>query len=163
MAKANKLVLSKRQSIWKYKEKNADTTIQELAQKFNCTINQARKAVEDGRAGKLTRTKITKNKAIYTEETMNQNPDILLEKQFNIAVAELDADTTLDVESRINLLSKCINIRKTLQSLRLERYIKRADSVLFGIVIRMYEPEASDDRVIEIYKQAVEIYQSEAG
>ncbi len=158
MAKANKLVISTRQRIGKYKEENPDTTLAELAAKFNCTFNQARKAVADWNEGTLRRPAVRKQTIKIDTDS---NSDEIIERQFHLAVCQLEADSEMTVETRINLVEKCIKIRKILQSLRLERHIKRADAVLFGIIVKMYEPDASDDRIIEIYNQAVEIYKNE--
>ena len=164
MAKAFKLPISARQKIGKYKEKNPTATIQEIADKFGCTYQQARKAINDWDAGALSRPRANiKQKSPFEggkgDVSSDKSADQILEEQF-LNACELLETATLSVDVRIQLIEKCYNMRKTIQQLRLEKHIKQADATLIGIIVRMFEPEASDDRIIEIYKEAYAMYKS---
>lgn len=163
MAKAFKLPISTRQKIGKYKEKNPTATIQEIADKFGCTYQQARKAINDWEAGALSRPRATKPPKSPTRESVageeRQSADQILEEQF-LNACELLETATLTVDIKIQLIEKCYNMRKTIQQLRLEKHIKQTDATLIGIIVRMFEPEASDDRVIEVYREAYAMYKS---
>lgn len=168
MAKAFKLPISARQKIGRYKEKNPTATIQEIADKFGCTYQQARKAINDWDAGALSRPRATKPPKTSKQSpfeggkgdvSSDKSADQILEEQF-LNACELLETATLSVDVRIQLIEKCYNMRKTIQQLRLEKHIKQADATLIGIIVRMFEPEAPDDRIIEIYKEAYAMYKS---
>lgn len=158
--KALKLCISTRQSIGKYKEKNPNATIGEIAAKFRCTYQQARKAINDWETGQLSRPRASKGEKSVKANTITESPDTLLENQFQLALSSMELNKDMPSETRIQLLEKCFSMRKIIQSLRLEKHIKRADAALIGIIIRKFEPDASDDRIIEIYQESHEKYRS---
>ena len=111
----------------------------------------------------MSRPRATKPPKSATRESIageeRQSADQILEEQF-LNACELLETATLAVDSKIQLIEKCYNMRKTIQQLRLEKHIKQTDATLIGIMVRMFEPEASDDRIIEIYKEAYAMYKS---
>lgn len=155
--KALKMTISTRQRIGKFREDNPKIPITEIAEKFNCTYQQARKAIEDWKNGNLSRPRNRKSKNIEIAD-ITTPPDTMLENQFRIVLGSLESNLDLTVDVRTQLLDKCFSMRKQIQSLRLEHHIKRADAALIAIIIRKYEPTASDDRVLEIYQESLDIY-----
>jgi len=49
-------------------------------------------------------------------------------------------------------------MRKTLQQINLENHIKKTDAGIIANIIRKFKPDAGDDDIIKIYKEAVELW-----
>lgn len=126
--KANTLTLQRRQQIGRYKEKFPTATYGEIAEKFNVTYNQARNACNDFKAGKLHRTRPRPKPKPVRDIVEKFSADELLERQYHTAVAALESNINIAVDERIKLLESMFQMRKILQNLRLEAYIKRADA-----------------------------------
>jgi len=142
-----------RQRIGVFKRRNPNANYWEIADKFNCTYDQARRACHDYEAGKLTRS-APKAKPIDTDiVSTGKTADQLLESQFEYALVSLDLDKDIRIDSRVQYLDKLFGMRKTIQQVKLESHIKRLDATIIGAIIRRYEPDASDERIIEIYKE----------
>lgn len=159
--KAPKLPIQKRLAIARWKEKYPKATFYEIAEEFNCTYDQARQAWRDYIDGKLTRRKPTRKKINVEDIMTKDNADEILERQYHRAVAELEATNSISVEERVGLLEDLFSMRKILQQIKLENYIKRIDAGVIRILIRRYEPEATDDDVIRIYLESVEKWKLE--
>jgi len=152
------LTLQKRQRIGRWKEKFPNASYHEVANEFNCTYEQARRAALDYKAGKLHRTKSRQKPADVAAIMNTQDMDALLEKQYHLALAQLEADKKISVEERVKLLDDLFSMRKTLQQLKLESFIKRADAGVIKIIVKMFKPDATDDEVIKIYLEATETW-----
>lgn len=155
MAKSPTIALSLRQKIGRYKSKNEKASYGEIAEKFNVSYNQARSACIAWKAGELKRSR-PRGKAKEVEAVKSVPADKLLEKQYHHAVAQLEANDKLEADERIGLLDKLFSMRKKLQQVRLESHLKKVDSEIFTAVIRRFEPNATDEDVISIYRQIVE-------
>lgn len=160
--KASPLPIQKKQQIGKYKEKFPTASYHEIADNFNITYNQARSACVDYRAGKLHRTKPRPKPKAIDEITDTFSADELLERQYHKAVAALESEKNLTVDERIKLLESLFQMRKILQNLRLESFIKRADAGVIKVIIKRFLPDATDDDVIKIYLEAVERWKIES-
>lgn len=142
-----------RQRIGVFKRRNPIANYFEIADKFNCTYDQARRACHDYEQGKLTRN-MPKTKQPKPEINIaGKTTDQLLESQFEYAIASLESDADIPIDSRVQYLDKLFGMRKIIQQVKLESHIKRLDATIIGAIIRRYEPDASDERVIEIYKE----------
>lgn len=159
--KAAKLTRQKKIAIGKFKDKNPKATYYEISDTYSCTYEQARSACVAYKKGELTRVKSRAKTADVDEILENQTADDLLEKQYHTAVAQLQAETKLSVEDRVKLLSSLFSMRKILQQLRLESFIKRADAGVIKIIIKKFLPDCTDDDVIKIYLEAVERWKME--
>ena len=159
--KAQKLTRQKKLAIGKYKNKNPKATYYEIAETYGCTYEQARSACVAFKAGELTRIKSRVKNSDIDEIVESQTADELLEGQYHTAVAQLQAETRILVEDRVKLLESLFAMRKILQQLRLESFIKRADAGVIRIIIKKFLPDASDDDVIKIYLEAVERWKME--
>lgn len=155
MKKSPTIALSLRQKIGRYKAKNPKATYGELSQKFNVSYNQARSACIAWQSGELKRSR-RKSDAKDVEAEKMTPADKLLEMQYHHAVAQLQANDKLAADERISLLDKLFTMRKKLQQVRLESHLKKVDSEIFAAVIRRFEPNATDEDVISIYRQIVE-------
>lgn len=153
--KAPTIALSLRQKIGRYKSKNEKASYGELAEKFNVSYNQARSACIAWKEGLLKRSSPKSNiKAVEAEKELPA--DELLEKQYHHAVAQLQANDKLPADERIAMLDKLFSMRKKLQQVKLESHLKKVDSEVFTAVIRRFEPHATDEDVIAIYRQIAE-------
>lgn len=156
MKKTPALSLSLRQRIAKYKERNPLAKISEVADQFNVTYDQARKAVADYKKGLLNRSKPRKKKSIDLSEAMETPADKILEIQYHTAAAQLEISSDLAVDERIAMLDKLFTMRKTLQQVRLENHIKRVDASVFSALVRKFKPDADDEEVIKYYREIIE-------
>jgi hypothetical protein len=154
--KAPALRHSTKIAIARYKKKYPTASLDEIAQKYNCTANQVRYALDQDKRGELRRspgrTKYKDVEKVKSEKTADE----LLESQFQHAIAQLEADGKLAADMRIALLEKLFNMMKTLQATKLVGHLKRADALIIARIVKRYEPEATDQRVIEIYREELE-------
>jgi hypothetical protein len=161
MSKAHPISVTLKLRIAKHKEKHDNISFVELAQLFNVSYDQARSAVMDYKSGKLNVKNVKKVKSNSSEIKDKYTTEELFDSQFHQALADLEAAEDMNVLERINALEKIAKIRKALQSVRLEAHLKRADADIIAAIIRRYDPDASDERIIEIYKEEVEKLRNE--
>lgn len=147
--KSRTLALPTKQAIWRFKQKNPTATIAEIAAKYDCSYDQARNAIKAGEKGSLIRSK-PKKEDLYEPA---DDPDGDLEKEYARAVAALSAGDIGGAAAHTALLDKLVGVRKTLQQVRLQNHLRKSDAELIAAIIRRYEPEASDEEVIAIYKE----------
>jgi transposase-like protein len=156
--KSPKLSLSTRQAIGRYKSKYPTATIGEIAGKYNCTYAQARNAIEQYKEGKLNRERPRKKDV---SKILQENNSVdLFKKQFDLSLAFLEKDETMPVGERVMLLDKLAGINKTLQQISLQNHLKRTDAEFIARIIRRYEPQASDDRIIKIYHEELTLWKN---
>lgn len=153
--KSTMLPLYIKQQIAKHKEKYPQDSARIIADKFNCTTNQVYSALKKDKAGLLKRKQAPK-KTKQIEKILEESTDSIIENQFKFAAAQLESNKDLAVENRIVLIEKLQNIRKSVKSMKLESHIKKIDANILASIIRRFEPEANDDRVIEVYREEFE-------
>jgi hypothetical protein len=156
--KAANLSYQKRRKIAEFKVKNPNMTFYHIAEVNNVTYDQARRAYLDYQAGKFTCAGSKGKKVAFDPEMTLESADLLLEKQYQNAVQALNAADNIDIETRVKLTETLFSMRKTLQQLKLESFIKRADAGIIAIIIRKFRPEANDDEILRIYLEAVEVW-----
>lgn len=154
MSKALKMQLSTRRRIGEYKKKHPNATIGEIAKRFNCTYNQARNAIKQYDAGMFNRDRPPKKD--LSNILKNNTTEELLKKQYDKALAQLEVDDGIMAADRISYLDKLANINKSLQQVSLQNHLKRADAEVIARIIRRYEPEADDARIIAVYREEME-------
>lgn len=152
--KAPPLILSRRQAIGRYKDKFPNASYGEIADHFNCTVDQARSAIKGWQSGELKRSR-PRVKAKSVEVAKEKDADSLLDSQFHHSIAQLEADIKTPASERIAMLEKLTVIRKTLQQVSLQTHIKKADAIVFAAVVRRFKPDASDEDIIKIYHEIV--------
>ena len=64
---------------------------------------------------------------------------------------------------RIALLEKASRVDRHVKASELEAHIKRADARIIAAVIRRYEPEATDARIVAIYREELAKIQQDLG
>jgi len=159
--KASNLTPQKRLTIGKFKSKNLNMTYYELADKYHCTYHQARGAYIDYRDGKLTRTKSRINIKDVKEIMLIQTADELLEKQYHTAIAALEIENKISIEDRVKLLESLFSMRKILQQLNIEKFMKNTDAGVVRIIIQKYVPDLTNDEFVKIYLEAKERWKIE--
>lgn len=151
--KAHPLPKSTRVKIGRKKEKHPHLTYAELARQFGCTYDQARKAHHDYRDGGLTGLRRPKSKVIEMEGSS-------LMEAFQTAVDRLNGDTELTGSELVVMLERLARARHTIQQMELTGHLRRTDAEIIARIIRRYEPEATDDRVIAIYREELELWKA---
>ena len=142
--RAHQLPHSTRLAIARFKENN-DITYGKLAERFNCTYNQAWQAHKDYQSGKLKEWRTKPNRR-------RSDGDTDLSYQYERGLEKL-AEADLSASEHWAILDKALSIRKTMQQVELMGHLKRIDSEIIARIIRRYEPHATDDRVVAIYKE----------
>lgn len=151
------LLKSTQIKIAKFKEKNPEYTIPEIAQQFKVSYGQVKGAIDrynKGLLGRSTQGNYQKKKILEILKT--QNDETVFKEQYNMALAQLSDEKIATSGERIKLLDQLVGIRKVLQQIELEGHIKRADAGIIKAIIRRYEPNASDDDIIKIYREELE-------
>lgn len=141
--------------IYNYHKKFPLVPMAEIAEEFNVTYSQVRTAISLGKKGLIgepVQRSQGKAKAIAEASDFNS----LFDSQIMNAIASLEANPDLDAVSRIEALNKIMMAQKARQSVALQAHLKSADASIFAALVRRYEPSASDDRVIEVYREIVE-------
>lgn len=156
MAKAKPINVATKIRIAKHKEKHPDISITNISELFNVSYEQARRSIIDYKKGKYSRPgergKCKKAKDIMEESS----PDEIFESQFHLSLALLESEASIGAIDRINALEKIAKIRKSNQSIELERHLKRADAGVVAAIVRRYEPEATNERIIVVYREEFE-------
>lgn len=155
---------STRLAIVQYKRKNPGASLRFIADNFNVTYNQAKYAVEQDKLGKLLKTRHRSSQKVNTEiEVLKDNctADELLERQYHTAIATLEKNSGMAVDERISLLDKLFDMRKILQQVRLESHIRRTDAGIIALIVKRFIPEATEEDIIKIYREAAEQWKIE--
>jgi hypothetical protein len=160
-AKTPALKRFKRLEIARYKRKFPAASIREIADTFEVTYNQARTAIIMDSKGELLRVKPRQKPGDVIKIKESDSADNILEKQYHHAAAQLESDMTIAVDQRIEMLGKMFFMRKTLQQVRLQNHIRRTDAGILAVIVRRYNPDATDEDIIAIYHEALEIWKRE--
>ena len=134
--------------------------ISDLKYHHDLTDAQARFIIEKGKAGHL-QVKTKKRKANVID-SMAKPFDEILNGQIHYAAAQLDGDEKISAIDRIQLLQKLAQTKVTAQKMTIESHLKTADAVLIASIVRRYEPDATDERIIKIYYEELEKWKSSA-
>lgn len=156
--KANPLSKNQKMKIGKYADNNPNANMVDISKEFKCTYNQVLYALKLYRAGRLHTNKPKTRKKNVDVIITDRSPEKIIENQFHRSLGELEADLQLSVNDRVVMLDKLVTMRKTLQQINLENHIKKTDAGIIAIIVRKFKPDASDDDVIKIYKEALELW-----
>ena len=158
----HRLTDAERQRIARYKLKHPYVSMALLAEEFNCTEQQARRAWQAYKDGSMKKPPGTRRPRKRMEDLMNEkDADELLLQQFHEIIAELAAKSQRTLEDRLSILKDLTEMRKKIQQVSLTAHMKRTDAGIVAIIIKRYEPDASEDEIIKIYKEAVEQFNRE--
>lgn len=149
-----KLALSAQRAIAAYKRKHPKAPIIEIAEKYNVSPSQVRRAIELDRDGRLTKTEPRTPRKKIREIVKTSTPDDLLKSQYLVVCAGLEADEKIPLSNRASMLEKLVFMRKTMQQIQLQSHMKRTDAGIIALLVRKFEPDADDDRVISLYLEA---------
>lgn len=146
-----------RLKIAKYAAQNPDISADSIADKFRCSIGQARYAIYRGRQGQLKRrsTKGTRNiQAKMLREKMDSNK--IFEKQIHFALAQLESDDKLDAVQRTLALERLVRAEKVKTEHEMQLHLKGLDWKTFVEVVKMFKPDAFEKDIIRIFNEAKE-------
>lgn len=146
--------------IGKFAANNPGAKMTDIAKEFNVTYNQVVHALKLYREGKLhkrrPRVKHQNIEAILVEKSTED----IIDEQYKYCAAQLQTQATIAVDDRISMLDKLVAMRKTLQTVKLEGHIKRTDAGIIALLVRKFEPEASDEDVVKYYREALELWKA---
>jgi hypothetical protein len=155
--KARKLSSELRKRIGIFKNKNPNATFREAADKFGVTYDQARTAVQMYNDGLLTQRMPRRVQRAAVKIANDKTFDEILTDEFRTCVAAMQADNNMPVETRVALLDRVTEIRRRVRAMNLEAHLKRGDADIIAAIVRRFEPDADDERVIAIYREEVEL------
>ena len=151
------LPLTKRKEIANYRVKNPDLPIDKLADYFDCTIHQARYAVNKAKHGTLGKKITSKAKAITAKLLMETDGVTkLFEGQLHYALAQMKATDTLDAMARVSMLEKIARAQKAYTEHEMQVHLKGIDMKAYIETIRMFKPDASQKEILKIFNEAKE-------
>jgi hypothetical protein len=154
--KAHALPISTQRTIAKYKEKNPKVSYVQLAKMYNCTYEQAREAHKRLERGDLKDRRGRPMRSIHASGDVTG----MFRTLIDTAVTALHEDTNISAIELVQMLDKVAGVLKIEQQLSLTSHLKRADAVLIAALIRRYEPQATDDDVIRIYREVHSLCQA---
>ena len=84
----------------------------------------------------------------------------MLAEQLASATAKL-GEKTIQPEAHLTELKKVSSIQRHLEATSLEAYLKNPDSRLIGVMMRLVDPELTDDDIVKLHEQAKAIIMQE--
>lgn len=153
--KAHTLPVSTQRTIAKYKENNPRVSYVQLAKMYNCTYEQAREAHKRLVRGELKDRRGKRMKSTTPSGDIGGTFRELIDQ----AVTALSQEKLSAIEL-VQMLDKVAGVLKVEQQISLAGHLKRADAGLIAAIIRRYEPQATDDDVIRIYREVHAVCQA---
>jgi len=151
--KAPILSVQKRLKIAKYADKYPDMRLTDIAEIFHVERNQVDYAIKQYKEGKLGTKPPAKSGKKTEELTKEFTPLQLVEQQAHKVIAELTLEKGFALVDKVKLLGEITAVIKSVHQLSLTNHIKRADSVLIGMIIRRFLPDATDSDIVLIYQE----------
>jgi hypothetical protein len=165
--KSSTLRASTQKKIGQFYADNPDATYPEIAHRFNITVRQAEYAVNkflngelEGKSNTRGSDKQTLQRAQALRTKKGFDKQALFQEQLEIAIVQLSLSDKLDVLARIKALESIAYLERVVQQTELVGMLKNKDGNVIREIIRLFEPDATDKRVIEIYKQAEAVWLS---
>jgi hypothetical protein len=134
---------------------NPEMTQRELALKFNCSEAQVRYSFEKfGDVAVFSQNTRSGRKALtqILADTIDNDENIMREELKNI-IAKLMVDSEMESTSKLQLLNMASTIKVKLQKVSMQNHMRDLDARTVAAIIRRYEPNASDEDIIKIYKE----------
>ncbi len=146
-----------------YKADHPEETLSALSKRFKVSTGQIRYALSKHAefSKTVTNTKLGKQ---YKAKMLSDTVDVVevLEDNLRIVASELNGSEHA-ITTRLEIMTKMINIRANLQKISLENHLKRADAGIISNIIRRFEPSATADDVIKIYEEEYTKWKAENG
>lgn len=159
MKKSLPLSDDQKRTIVRYALNNKNVKASDVCRHFNITRDQYEYAMRKYNDGLLYKKSYKRTKRPPVDALVKEHTaDELIEKEFSVAVAALHSDRSIDAGARIDMLHKIVATRQTMQRASLQSHIKRADSDVIAILVRILRPGSTDEEVIKYYTQAYEEY-----
>lgn len=153
--RARALPKSTKIRIGKFYAKNQDFTFDELAVRFQCTYQQARRAAHEYASGALNGPKYRTRRAVQALALQKPAEDVLQE-QYHVCAAQLAAQTDIPLSERVSLMDRLVSVKKQLQNMRLQSHMRRADASVIMVMVRRFKPEWTEDQIIAFYSECRE-------
>lgn len=155
--KSRRIAVSTQEEIAKVyldaKRKKQKISMQQIASRYNVTQNQVKWAIMQYRNGRFTGRRWRKRKLPDDDRPSDE----ILESQYQKALRKLDADEKdLTALEYISAIGELITYRKTLQQINLAGHIRSRDAEYISELVWYFEPEASNDRIIQILNEVRE-------
>ncbi len=141
--------------------RNPNMAMTEIAAKFRVTYNQVLYSIQKGKRGGFGQPapSMYRTRKVRLEDIETKSEKELIEDIYLDCIKELHIESQLSPSTKIPLLEKLANIKKIIQHTTLENHLKRADAEIIARIIRRYEPEATNEDVIRIYREEYEKWQ----
>ncbi len=154
MSKRKNLTQADLKKIAIYKAENPATTIAAVAKKFKVPYHKARYAI-DKYAEDVSLLKGNAKGRTIASKILAENSDEveLMKKQAAFILAQIEVNDKMPVPQRTEILAKVARIKKVIQEFELEAHLKRADAGIIAAIVRRFQPDATNDDIIKIYRE----------
>ena len=162
MAKATKLPFHTAADIGrtylKAKESGKAITMQDMAARYNCTVNQVRNAISRQRAGVFGGRRGRKRQLMPIATDTRERHDIYtsLVETFLRGIEQQYAAGEITLSEAIRQTEIVVSTEKLMQQIRLTGQLRTKDALLLAALVRYFKPNASDDEVIQVLTEVRE-------
>jgi len=132
-----------------------DLTHDELAQIFECTIPQARYALQKYAELSELAQNTQRGKQVLqnlVKDTIDDEVEVL-NSQVRSIIAALEVDQDMAISTRLQHLNNIMTIRQKIQAMSLSTHMKNVDAKIVAAIVRRFMPNASDDDIVKIYQE----------
>lgn len=130
------------------KERDPSLSYIALARKHNVTYDQARYAHKRFVAGKLQRVRVQKSEKKILAEKYESTFDELFDQEMKFTLDLLSArGENVDPVQRSQVLER-------LQKMSITKHLRSADAGFLAFLVRKFVPDASDQQVIKLIREA---------
>jgi hypothetical protein len=85
----------------------------------------------------------------------------LLREQLLVGLNRLRVQTGVAADERISICERAARVDRHIKASQLERHLKNPDARIIAALVRRYEPEATDERVVTVYREELAKVQQE--
>lgn len=158
MGKLNvRLSRKEMETIGRWKDKNPQASFVEAAEKHGVSYDQARNACMKFSKGELKRANIPAKKKSSKVIIPNvTSSDVSLIEIYNSVLIEIQSAEDMEYGEKVYLLDKLSSIKKKIQAVDLKTHIKSVDAKVIAEIIRRFEPDATDEEILNIFYEALE-------
>lgn len=153
--KSAQLSDGQRQEVADWAVNHPEESDREVGLRFGCTPNQVRYARQLADAGEIIVRRDRASRQLRIAEAMSEaDVEEILARQITRLLAQLDADDDMPAKDRAWCLNQVTRIQQRLEDMRLDNVLKSANTGIVRELVRLYEPEASEKRIVEQYQRA---------
>lgn len=143
----------KMKQIAAWKSLHPELSHKELAETFNITEAQARYSLQKYSDFALMQN--TKNGRQIISGIIGDfiDEEKVISSQMTVILSELESNAEMAASSRLQMMNNYLTLKNKYQSLKLVKHLKGIDASIVASIIRRYEPNATDEDVIKIFKE----------